>query len=64
MPATGDGEGEGGTGGSPQWRCPACRSELAREPELLRCTKCGNTYAVHDDVPDFFKADERSAAPG
>jgi hypothetical protein len=48
----GSGQGEGAL----EWRCPNCRGMLAQEPEQLRCTSCGNSYAVTGDVPDFFKA--------
>jgi Methyltransferase domain len=50
------GAGEGGGDGRPQWRCPACRGELARDAQTLRCASCAVVYEVEGSVPDFFKA--------
>lgn len=33
--------------------CPKCKGDLSfdSEKDLLRCVKCGKTYAVKNDIP-------------
>ena len=33
--------------------CPACRGELAEEPEALRCRACDRLFEVIHGIPDF-----------
>ncbi|MGZ7039188.1 MAG: methyltransferase domain-containing protein [Thermoanaerobaculia bacterium] len=33
--------------------CVACRRDLVREPAALRCSSCGVSYPVRDDIADF-----------
>lgn len=46
--------GKGSGDARPQWRCPACRSELIAEAGRVRCSSCTGVYRSSDGVPDFF----------
>ncbi len=40
--------------------CPECKNSLRSDNLSIHCNKCGKTYPITDEIPDFISGDSQT----